>query len=276
MKNFIFYLILLIFALGLSSGFSAELIVKTFPIKSADPRAVESIAESLKSEKGKVTFDPRTNLLVVVDTPQNVDRIQKVIQEMDIDLKMVQIEVSIIETASQILDDIGLKSSYFILPKADLAASMSLLENSQDTHIRSKSTLTTLSNQPARIQVTEDAVIGEHHTVYYPSGHRVVEPVTTPVGSILEVLPSVNSDNTITLTIKPFLSTLDDQSVLPLERSMYSRVVINDQDTIVLGGVDSGQDRDQSRSVILGIPLSKTKSSSLTKTAIFLTAKIMD
>jgi len=279
MKNRVSIICFLLFVCVLCGDYQCawpqERQTRRFQIKSADPSTLVSVIETLKSDEGKVVYDRNTNSLIVIDFPHNLDRIDEVIADLDQDIKQVRIEVLITEASESFLSDQGLKSAYVVIPSGEFSALVNLIEKRKDANIRSRSSVLTLSNRPARIQVTEDALIG-YSQVIYPSGSSLVIPERKPVGSILEVLPRVNADRTITMYINPSLSTFEDSSAVPFERSVSTQVVVNDGDTVVLGGLDSGHTSVEHQSTVFGIRTSKTKKTGSRNTVMFLTAHIED
>jgi len=242
---------------------------------SADPSTLESIAGHMLSKKGKAVYDSHTNSLIVIDTPANLDKIAEVIEEVDVVPKMVNVEVLIVEASREFIKDIGLRGARVVLPGGRFQTILSLLNSRKDAHISSKSMVKTMSNRPARLQVTRDAVIAVARYIYFPSGATFDIPVMEAIGDTLDVLPLVNADNTITLDIRPSMSTLDD-SHSPYERSVSTQVVVNNGDTLVLSGLDAQKKEQRSKSTFLGIPLSSTKTQESKNLVMFVTAEIVE
>jgi len=74
--------------------------------KAAD--VAESVAE-MRSERGKIKFDSRSNLVIVTDIPTNIYKISQVIDRLDTITPQVTIEAKIIETDISNIDDIGVQ-----------------------------------------------------------------------------------------------------------------------------------------------------------------------
>ena len=68
----------------------------------------ESIG-SLLSPRGTVSFDPRTNTLIVNDTAQKIDQIRKMIDLLDVSVKQVMIEARIVRATTDFTKDMGVK-----------------------------------------------------------------------------------------------------------------------------------------------------------------------
>lgn len=269
--------LLLALAIFFISGFNfvnaQDIDMKIFKLKYARAEVLYSVIDGLKSNEGRVSFDRNTNSLIVSDSPQDLLRIEKIINELDVSQKQVEIEATIVEVTDAIMKNAGIQMSEIIIPYDKFMAMLNLLDSSQDSHITSKAKIRTLSNQAARIQVTQDQFIGED-VIIYPSGTTIVTPERRPVGTILDVLPRVNNDNTIDIEVKPSLSTTQETTSLPFERSLVTHVVINDSDTIMLGGVTLEKQTSESQEFIK-IPISRVEDKSTIKTLIFLTTKII-
>ena len=78
------------------TAFAQETEVRKFPIKSAEPATLQSVIEGIKSEKGKVVYDPNTHSLIVIDTPKNLEKITKVIEEVDVILASSSLSIDVL------------------------------------------------------------------------------------------------------------------------------------------------------------------------------------
>lgn len=267
------YFLLLAVLVNTGTSTAEELEVEMFRIRSADPESLRSIVGQLLTKEGKVTYDSRTNNLIVVDTRRNLEKIAKVIKQIDIKPKQVKIEVVIADVSETFTKNIGLGDARVVIP-CGAEAVVSLIESRKDASIRSKSFVTTLSNYPARLQVTSDIILGAE-LIIYSSKSFIVIPAREPVGTILEVLPRVNKDNTITLYIQPSLSTLEECTKIPFKRALATQVVVSNGETIVIGGLCS-QKKISGRSSISGVSTSRTLTEGSGEIVIFLTAEILE
>ena len=254
---------------------SQDLEMRMFTIQHSNAQSISNVAQSLKSAEGSVTYDPNTNNLIVVDYPQNLQRIAAVIGKIDQVAKQVEVQVIVADVTDTLVRDIGLYSGQVILPHGDFIAVLRLLDTDKSSNIRSQMTIKTLSNQPAQLMVSKDEIIGQEIT-HYKDGTEVRTLIRKPIGDFLEVVPSVNGDGTITVIVRPTVSTLERRRT-PYERSVLTQGIVNSGDTIAIGGMDCHQQTTENRSVsILGLPLgSKTKTESK-KVVMFLTATIVD
>ncbi len=70
-------------------------------------RGIDKIVSQLLSKQGSVTVDLRTNSLIVTDYPQNLEKVEEVLAEIDVATRQVMIEVEILEVRATAFKDIG-------------------------------------------------------------------------------------------------------------------------------------------------------------------------
>jgi type II secretory pathway component GspD/PulD (secretin) len=248
--------------------------LKIFQIKHADARSLYNIVIDLKSEQGKISLDLNNNNLIVFDYPENLKRIAELIEALDKAEKQVTIEVLVAEVTDTFLNDAGITSSQVIIPQGKFSAILHLINTSKQVNIRSKMMVTTLSNRPATLQVSKDEIFGQEVS-WYKDGRYISTPIREPVGNFLEVLPRVNPDQTITVTLRPSVSTFQQgDSPRIQKRSILTQVVINNGDTIAIGGVDSGTTQEVRHS-FFGVSSGRSRQETR-KVMMFLTARISD
>ncbi len=153
-----------------------------------------------------------------------------------------------------------------------------------------KPKVVTLNNKRAMIQAQTDATVGQ---IMSQSGSSSGEGMTTTsaerksVGLTLNVTPQVNREGYVTLLVEPSYSDIVssgfDFSKDTTTRSASTLVRVKNGQTVVIGGLLSSRELDQTRKVpLLGdIPIlgwlftSKTKSKSTTDLVIFITPTIL-
>ncbi len=196
-----------------------------------------------------------------------------------------------------------------VLTDPEFRMIMHALDQSGNANELSAPKVTTLNNQQAQLEAVTE--------LRYPSGYDVTPPVvgnnsfapgmvtpsdfvTRDVGIILTVTPSVGSDRrTITLTLIPEVSefvgwvdygfdyiTQHFSLIQPIfkSRNVTTSVIINDGDTIVLGGLITEETQKIKDKVpILGdVPIlgrlfrSEGERTSKTNLLIFVTARLLD
>lgn len=86
-----------------------NLATEVFALNYAKAADVASSVSEMRSERGKIKFDSRANLVIVTDIPTNIYKISKVIERLDSMTPQVTIEAKIMETNFSNLEDIGVK-----------------------------------------------------------------------------------------------------------------------------------------------------------------------
>lgn len=65
------------------------------------------VSQSVLSSRGNVTVDPRTNQLIVKDTPRNLERVRDLVRQLDKPVRQVLIESRIVIARNDFLRDLG-------------------------------------------------------------------------------------------------------------------------------------------------------------------------
>lgn len=86
---------------------SIELRTETFNINYADIGTIASQFNGLKSERGIISQDVRTNKVIVKDIPQNLDDMRRLLAQLDVPEKQVMIEARIVEASSTFTRNLG-------------------------------------------------------------------------------------------------------------------------------------------------------------------------
>jgi len=247
--------------------------LKIFKVKYGNAQSIYKVVADLKSEQGKVSYDAGTNSIIIVDYPQNIELIGRVIESLDAAERQVEIRVVVVESAGEFFRNIGITGSRLVLPRGELPVILKAIEKDKSATVKTSMTLRTQSNQPAQLQVSSDEFIGNEVTIY-DNGTIVTSEIREPVGSFLEVLPVVN-DATITVTVRPTVSSLRKNASIH-EQTILTQAMINDGETIVIGGVDSEKRIDKNSRTLFNVPLSSKSKSAREKVVMFLTAKIVE
>ncbi len=284
--------------------------------------AIQKSIENILSERGKVSFDDRSNSLIVTDYEDRLRMVESAIMQLDRPLDQVLINVLLVETYEDLDRDLGVEwgdsngifgtvsgssqSTNFpfnndstqnpFIAFADLAKDsakqfnftkatgattpgtrdfssfqikVKALETASRLKILAKPKILAMDNHPALIKIATNAAIGEVSTT---SGSSDAGSVTTSeaeraeVGTILRVTPLINSSNRITLTVEPTFATVD-QSVIsiksdgqtgdPTVRTARTTMMVNDGQTIAIGGMlfSTQQNADRKVPFFSSIPL---------------------
>ncbi|RZJ22713.1 MAG: type IV pilus secretin PilQ [Acinetobacter sp.] len=66
-------------------------------------------SESLLSSRGTISVDTRTNTLIINDTAQNIDKVRKMVDLLDIPVKQVMVEARIVRASTEFSKEMGVK-----------------------------------------------------------------------------------------------------------------------------------------------------------------------
>src|SRR5690606_14507421 len=66
-------------------------------------------SESLLSSRGTISADARTNTLIINDTAQNIDKVRKLVDLLDIPVKQVMVEACIVRASTEFSKEMGVK-----------------------------------------------------------------------------------------------------------------------------------------------------------------------
>lgn len=86
-----------------------DLITRTFQVKYANPKDLESIIKKMLSKKGEVASDTRSNTLLIKDTPSAIARAEQLLKKVDIKSGQVMIEAKIVEVNSNASKELGIQ-----------------------------------------------------------------------------------------------------------------------------------------------------------------------
>lgn len=230
-------------------------------VKDIEPR----IAELVTKGTGQAKIDERTNKIIVIDTPQKIEEIKKIVAQLDAKTKEVLIEAKIIEITlsdeykmgvdwkvllgkefgMQFTD--GMVGPFVIGEAAPEKLNLSeggqysgflrLLNTIGKTDILSTPKITAADNQEAKILVGEKRPFLTTQTSYDQAGRATVTDQVTflDVGVKLSVTPTINEEGFITMKIKPEVSEAEDkvliggdgtQKIVPLVKSSEAETTI--------------------------------------------------
>lgn len=224
------------------------LITETFVLNYAKASTVIGSIEKMKTSRGTINYDERTNTLILRDTSANVELMRKVITQLDTTTPQVLIEAKIIETTLTNKENLGIdwttqvtlggakkptifpfttdnisnkvpyqfpspastEFSYGTLNFAQLQAVMELLKSRTNTNILSNPRIVTLDNQKANIKVGSQYPIPTYTYNEQQARLQVSGWEYKDIGIIFDVTPHVNSAGFITLEIAPTVTDILD------------------------------------------------------------------
>jgi type IV pilus assembly protein PilQ len=280
---------------------------------------IESQVSNFLSDRGQISNDPRTNLLIVSDIQDRIDKIRRVIRKLDRPERQVLIEARVVYATDSFSKSLGISWGFagaeqykilgtemsstldgFVLnPPAgpetlgftatgshiatqaidffNLDAQLKLGETQNVARTVSSPRIVTLNNQAANIsQGVKIATSGESE-----SGGTTTEYVDATLN--LSVTPQITPDDKLILD----LNISDDSPASGGDidtRTAATRLIVDDKETIVLGGVHQVTENDIENSVpgLKDIPLFSWlfKNQSITNTKrellIFIRTKILE
>jgi len=110
-----------------------DLVISTLSVKYATAKELESVVKRVLSKKGDVTADPRSNTLVIKDTPSAIARVEQLLKQVDVKTGQVMIEAKIVEVNINAREELGIQwGSEYV--RGDVAVfSGGTKQNSTDT-----------------------------------------------------------------------------------------------------------------------------------------------
>lgn len=218
------------------------LITETFILNYAKAADVIASLDKIKTARGTINYDERTNTLIVRDLSRNMDLIQEVIKQLDRTTPQVLIEAKVVETTLDNAERLGIEwttqasisgakralsfpftthsaNKYLQdndMPAADttdfaygtlnfqqLSAVLEMLRNRTDTNILSNPRIVTLNNKPARIVVGREYPFPNYTYNDQQARYQVSGWEYKDIGVIFDVTPHVNHAGYVTLDLRP-------------------------------------------------------------------------
>jgi len=206
---------------------------------------IESI-EKMKSDRGSINFDERTNTIIVTDASSKIQLISQVIEKLDSTTPQVLIEAKIVKTNFTDQEDLGMdwgtqvtaggaartttwpfsnssensflgdpfqgiddeNFTYGTLDFSQLSAVFEMLKTRTNTDIISSPKLITLDNQPAEIVVGTQYPIPSYTYNEEQARLQVSGWEYKDIGVIFNVTPSVNTAGFVTLEVEPQITAI--------------------------------------------------------------------
>ena len=253
---------------------SANTSMRTFKVQYSNPKAVADILAKHLSRYGKITALGDRNMIVVEDLPDFVERIRKLLAEIDVQPRQILIEAKILEITLDRNESFGIDWSKIFSASGNSAFGtrgltspppgffFSLVNDNVNlylTALTSKGRVQALSTPKLLALENQEAstVIGDR------TGYKVtttINQITTEsiqfleTGVILKVTPSVDEQNRILLKIHPEVSSASiAPSGIPSKKSteVTTQLLAEDGQAIFIGGLIK-RNSDYRRS---GVPL---------------------
>ena len=224
---------------------------EVFGLRYAKAKDLEAqVSKVLTTGPGEVTVDERTNKMMVMDLPEKMKRIKRMVRAFDEQSAQVMIEAEIIELSLsdqfqrgidwegvfRSLNDLDFKGAFSLgltgnrqqvsvgtLTRDDYNVILQLLQTYGRTHILSQPRIAAVNNQEARILVgTKEAYITQTLSTAETSTTTAESIEFVDVGVKLNVTPTISRDGFVTMKIRPEISSVREY----LPTSLGSRVPI--------------------------------------------------
>ncbi len=213
---------------------------KVFPLKYAKAEDLEAkLAKFVQEGQGGLEIDKKSNRVFVSDTPERVQKIEKLIKAFDVRQPQVLIEAKVMEVKLSdnfrfgidwqlVVDKVGslntLKTAatYAVAPPAgatlttltlgsgldDLQTVIQMIEKMGKTNTLSSPRLTVLNHEDAKLAVaTREPFVSQTVVQSVNTSTTADNAQFVDVGVTLRVTPVISADNFIQMKIKPEIST---------------------------------------------------------------------
>lgn len=239
---------------------------------------------SILSKRGRISFDERTNTLLIKDTPENLDQIKTLLAKLDIPVEQVLIEAQIVEMDKNALSEFG------VAQRADSsgnAINTVSAGNMAGTHSASTLGVAGALNNPisgtpsgvlslafhelpvgfmldlelqalesegeAKVISSPRLVVSNKQEAYIEQGSQVPYLSATASGAnqvqfkkavlSLRVTPQITPNHKVMLDLKVNKDKISNLSIKAGDtpvidtREVKTQVIVNDGQTLVLGGI---------------------------------------
>ena len=224
------------------------LITKTFVLNYAKASDAITSLEKMKTARGSINFDQRTNSIIIRDIAGNVELMAEVVEALDKTTPQVLIEAKIVETSLNNAENMGIdwvmkatasgmkvptiwpftthsankylptdvpaaedtEFTFGTLNFSQAQAVFELLHNRTDTNILSNPRIVTLDNKKASIVVGSQYPIPSYVYNEEQARLQVNGFEYKDIGIIFEVTPHVNNAGVVTLEIGPRITDILD------------------------------------------------------------------
>lgn len=249
--------------------------VRIFPISFAEGTDLQDkLKIFLTKDRGSISYDTRTNSMIVIDTDDVLNKIDIMIRNLDTPPSQVLIEGKIVEANETFTKQVGINwgfsgQPYSLNKKVDitpsfslgkptaapeygfglnigvldilgnLSATLALLEKEDKVKVLSSPRVVSINNNKATISAKNDV----KNAVVDNSG-KLTEGSTMSTALTLEVTPQITNDGSVKMNIKVSRSypgiAADPKlpaSAPKFERNVETNVLVKNGQTSVIGGI---------------------------------------
>ena len=252
-----------------------ELVTRSFYLTNSDTKQAQALIKTMAKTRD-IFVDERLNLVIVRDTPEIVQMIERLIASIDLPEPEVTLEVEVMEIGTNQLDSLGLQwpdTVQFGVPnfvgqisksdRSGLTASVinpalvaTLTGNSGTTNLIANPKLRARNHEKAKVQIGEKLPVFTSSAVANVGSTTAVSYVDT--GLLLEVEPSVQLNNDVVIKVNLDVTNLIGQVAGPQgsiayrvgTRNASTSLRLHDGETQILAGLIN----DEDSKAIQGIP----------------------
>jgi len=272
-----------------------EIKTRVFDINFAAVSDIAAQFDKLKSDRGTISTDDRTNRVIVTDNEERLEKMRALLKELDMPEKQVMIEARIVEASSTFTRDLGVNwglhyrdagATFLGMRQVDVGIG-GITSTPPTTGVSSSSggaagiSFGTLASSiQLDLRLSAAATIGQVKVISTPKiitlnnktakisqGQSIPYQTTSAEGTktefveaalTLEVTPHVASDGTISMKIKATNNSAGSGTPPPInKKEATTEVQVKSGETTVIGGIyqDSDTDTDSGMPFLQDIPL---------------------
>ncbi len=228
--------------------------------------SADEVAEMLGDLTKNIKVDRGGNRLICYTSPRVINEIERVVKSVDKPNMLVLLDTRVIEVSMDDLDEIGInwasmspvqsgvsraespiteafKAANWQLMAMEMNVALDALVQQGDAQLLMNSKLTTTNNRPANLHIGEIIPYTIQSFNLGSSGGANYEIQKEEVGVKINMLPHINEDNQITLTLEPEISSIigwkGPNNDIPLVRVRTTKTTIRveDKQTIFIAGL---------------------------------------
>jgi type IV pilus secretin PilQ/predicted competence protein len=255
---------------------------KIVKISNSTSDDIVKAVQSLLTDRGQATSDPRSNSIILQEVPTNMSKVLGFIAELDKPARQIKISTQLLEIWSTDLEELGInwtaQGTYAtesgreypqkgeVIPELptdpagryqviamqhgwSVDAIIEAIVTNRKGKIIAHPEITTVDNKEARIQMGQKIPVKQ----FDESGNVVIR--FEEVGTILHVTPHITAENQILMHLRPERSTyeFDPNGIIINTSNAETNVIVSSGQTAVIGGLTT-EDEVESET---GVPLLK-------------------
>ncbi len=259
-------------------GEEIETTTATYTLSYADAAKAKETLNGFLTPNGSIAVDARMNMLIITDVPGNMDRVAKLIPQIDKRVQQVLIEVLILDSVLTDNADLGITWTAFdtkdnsldsfgnpdaagmlfgladptalnlnfatLLGSVQLEALIQAVVNNGDSRVLANPKLLTLNNETASIEIVTEFPYQERTST--GEGGNLVSTSFKEVGTKMSAKPQITNDEHVILTLSPEQSNVVDfdPTNIPIvaTRKTETTLIVKNHQTIVVGGLRENTD----------------------------------